>query len=115
MNEKANYYTDDFKKDVVKEVLLGHLTKKEAILRYGIRGNSLILNWIRKFELSEHQSMEKKHKLKLDAFARLEAENKRLCEELELERLRVLSLNVMIDLSEEQLKVPIRKNLVPNS
>ena len=33
----------------------------------------------------------------------------RLREELELERLRVLSLNVMIDLAEEAFKVPIRK------
>jgi transposase len=39
----------------------------------------------------------------------LEAENKRLREELGLERLRTLSLNVMIDIAEEQFKIPIRK------
>ena len=39
----------------------------------------------------------------------LEAENKRLRAELDYERLRTLSLNVMIDIAEEQFKIPIRK------
>ena len=109
MNENVNYYTDDFKKKLVQEVLLGHITKEEARARYGIRGNSLVLNWIRKFGTSESPVMNKNRNPKTEDFNRLEAENKRLREELEFERLRVLSLNVMIDLAEEQLKVPIRK------
>lgn len=109
MNEKVNYYTDDFKKKVVHEVLLGHISKEAARACYGIKGKSVILEWIRKFDSSEHQKMVKKSNPKTEDFTRLEAENKRLREELEFERLRVLSLNVMIDLAEEQLKVPIRK------
>ena len=41
----------------------------------------------------------------------LEAENKRLQEELNLEQLRNRALNVMIDIAEEQLKIPIRKKI----
>jgi hypothetical protein len=53
--------------------------------------------------------MKKKIKRHPQDLTQLEAENKRLREELELERLRSLSLNVMIDLAEEHFKVPIRK------
>ena len=104
-----NYYTDEFKKSVVKEVLLGHKSKEEARIYYGIKGNSAILNWIRKFDSSNKYEMKKKRTPPQKETTQLEAENKRLREELELERLRVLSLNVMIDLAEEQFKVPIRK------
>jgi hypothetical protein len=53
--------------------------------------------------------MRNKRKTLFPQVTQLEAENKRLRQELEMERLRVLSLNVMIDLAEEQFKVPIRK------
>lgn len=106
--KEVNHYSDEFKKTVVKEVLNGHISKDEARRRYGIKGKSTVLNWIRKFAESQSYEMKKKI-LPPTATAQLEAENKRLREELELERLRVLSLNVMIDLAEEQFKVPIRK------
>jgi transposase len=107
--EFLNHYSDEFKKSVVKEVLAGHISKDEARRRYGIKGKSAILNWIRKFDSSQNHEMKKKRIPQLQDTTILEAENKRLREELELERLRSLSLNVMIDLAEEQFKVPIRK------
>jgi transposase len=106
---EVNHYTDEFKKSVIKEVLEGHICKDEARRYYGIKGKSTVLNWIRKFDISQNHEMAKKRIQPYPETAQLEAENKRLREELELERLRVLSLNVMIDLAEEQLKVPIRK------
>jgi hypothetical protein len=39
----------------------------------------------------------------------LEAENERLKQELEMEQLRTRALNVMIDIAEDQFKIPIRK------
>ncbi|MEI6124845.1 MAG: hypothetical protein WCQ95_14610, partial [Bacteroidota bacterium] len=92
-----------------KEVLSGHISKEEARIHYGIKGNSSILNWIRKFDISNNYEMKKKRTPQPKETAQFEAENKRLRAELELERLRVLSLNVMIDLAEEQFKIPIRK------
>ncbi|MHC1703659.1 MAG: hypothetical protein AB9846_09720 [Tenuifilaceae bacterium] len=107
--KRINYYSDEFKKSVVKQVLSGQLGKEEAKWKYGIRGNSAVLNWIRTFDTSPPFEMKKRqHPPQGDASA-LEAENRRLREELELERLRVLSLNVMIDVAEEQFKIPIRK------
>jgi transposase len=107
--KKSNHYSDEFKKHVVKEVLAGHLSKEGARHRYGIKGNSAVLNWIRNFDTTQSYEMKREITEQPEQIKKLEAENKRLREELELERIRVLSLNVMIDLAEEQLKVPIRK------
>jgi transposase-like protein len=107
--KEVNYYSDEFKKSVIKEVLTGLISKGAAQRKYGIKGKSAVLNWIRKFEPSQINEMKKKRQPQNQATLQIEAENKRLREELELERLRVLSLNVMIDLAEEQFKVPIRK------
>jgi transposase-like protein len=107
--KEFTYYTDEFKKSVVKEVLEGGVSKNQVRLQHGIKGKTSILNWIRKFAPSQIYEMKKKRQPKLSATTQLEAENKRLWEELKLERLRVLSLNVMIDLAEEQFNVPIRK------
>jgi transposase len=105
----VTYYSDEFRKSVVKEVLEGHICKDEARRRYGIKGKSAVLNWIRKFDASQIHEMKKQHPPQTQPPSELETENKRLREELELERLRTLSLNVMIDLAEEQFKIPIRK------
>ena len=109
--EEKKYYSLRFKRAVVKEVLSGHLSKTEAKHKYGIAGNSAILNWIRKFETEKKEQMSEKKNKKMSptSLHELEIENKRLKEELEIERLRALSLNVMIDIAEEQFKVPIRK------
>jgi transposase-like protein len=107
--EKFNYYSDEFKKSVVQQVLSGRLGKDEARRRYGIRGKSAVLNWIRKFDASQMHEMKKQRSTQPQPLSPLEAENERLREALELEQLRTLSLNVMIDLAEEQFKVPIRK------
>lgn len=107
--KELKYYSDEFKKSVVKQVLLGHISKEEARRRYGIKGKSAVLNWIRKFDYSQTHQMTNKCKARHPDTTQLESENKRLHQELEMERLRVLSLNVMIDLAEEQFKIPIRK------
>ena len=43
-------YSAKFKNNLVSEVLSGKLSKDEAKRVYGIRGNSTVLKWIRKFE-----------------------------------------------------------------
>ena len=109
--KKVNYYSDEFKKGVVDEVLKGVFSKEEARCKYGIKGSSAILNWIRKFEGNKSQSMKaKKNPVKSGKSAEeLEAENARLKQELDIEQLRNRALNVMIDIAENQFKIPIRK------
>jgi transposase-like protein len=105
---KPTKYTDEFKESVIKEVLDGIITKEEAKRRYGIRGSSAVLNWIRNFEYTQSVNMEKNKKTG-KSLEELEAENARLKQELELEQLRTRALNVMIDIAENQFKIPIRK------
>jgi len=107
--KEVNHYSDEFKRSVVKEVLENRISKDEARRRYGIKGKSAVLDWIRKFDTSEIYVMKKQKLPQHRETMQLEAENKRLREELELERLKTLSLNVMIDIAEEQYKIPIRK------
>ena len=109
--KKVNYYSDEFKKGVVDEVLKGILSKEEARCKYGIKGSSAILNWIRKFEGNKSQSMNPKTKVRKSSksIEEHEAENARLKQELDIEQLRNRALNVMIDIAENQFKIPIRK------
>lgn len=109
--KKVNYYSDEFKKSVVDEVHKGVLSKEEARYKYGIKGNSAVLNWIRKFDGDKTKFMKpKKDPIKSDKnLEELEAENVRLKQELDIEQLRNRALNVMIDLAEKEFKIPIRK------
>jgi len=109
--KKVNYYTDEFKQNVVNEVLNGLISKDEARRRYGIRGKSAVLNWMRKFDVSNASAMKAKKKQERASKSNeeLEAENLRLKQELEIEQLRSRALNVMIDIAEKQFKIPIRK------
>lgn len=110
MRKSNQVFTSDFKRKVVNEVMDGIIGKDEARRKYGIRGKSTVLYWIRNFEASQSNFMGKPEKSPTSKrLQELEAENKRLLEELQLEQLRNRALNVMIDLAEEQLKIPIRK------
>lgn len=109
--KKVNYYSDEFKKGVVDEVLNGILNKEEARCKYGIKGSSAVLNWIRKFDGNKSKSMKsKKNQVRSGkSIEELETENARLKQELDVEQLRNRALNVMIDIAENQFKIPIRK------
>jgi transposase len=109
--KEVNYYSDEFKESVVKEVLNGLICKDEARRKYGIKGKSAVLNWIRKFEGSKSGIMSAKRKLRKTekTLEELEAENQRLKQELDMEQLRTRALNVMIDIAEDRFKIPIRK------
>lgn len=110
MKRNNQFYSDTFKQTVVKEVMDGIICKDEARRKYGIQGKSTVLKWIRKFEATKTGFMGKAEENPANKkMQELEAENKRLLEELQLEQLRSRALNVMIDLAEEQLKIPIRK------
>jgi transposase len=110
MRRTKQFYSDGFKKAVIQEVMDGIICKDEARRKYGIQGKCTVLKWIRKFEASKLNSMQASEKDSTSkSLQELEAENKRLLEELQLEQLRNRALNVMIDIAEEQLKIKIRK------
>ena len=101
------HYEESIKKQVVVEVKQGLISKEEARRKYGIRGHSSILNWIRKFEESERDSpkMDYSKKDKKELLKRI----KELERKLEDEQIRSFGYSKMIDIAEDQLKISIRK------
>lgn len=100
----TTFYTEEFKRQVVADVLSKRMTQREANLLYGIKGHSTILKWIRKFGDTKFISMANKPVLDLTAQKLLDAERR-----LREAELRILLLDTMIDVAEEQLKIDIRK------
>jgi transposase-like protein len=102
------YYSDSFKREVVREVLAGHLSKEEARRKYNIKGGAAVLYWIRKFadqDQLKNPDMDYKKSDKRDLIKRI----KELERQLEDEQIRSYGYSKMIDIAEDQLKVSIRK------
>ena len=105
---RYKFYEESLKTEVVHLVQSGQISKAEAERRYEIKGHATILNWIRKFEESDPQNqslMDYNKSDKKDLIKRI----KELERKLEDEQIRSFGYSKMIDIAEEQLKVPIRK------
>jgi len=101
-------FSETLKREVIYQVQSGELTQAEANRKYGITGHSTILKWIRKFEESDphfHSIMDYSKSDKKELIKRI----KELERKLEDEQIRSYGYSKMIDIAEEQLKVPIRK------
>lgn len=104
-------YSDSFKLGVVMRVTNGQLTKEEARQRYGIGGNSSILEWMRKYgyctETSSQRAMAKTEN-PLDS-EELKKKVRQLEKQLQNERIRSEFYRTMIDVAERELGICIRK------
>ena len=107
--KEVNHYTDEFKIRIVEEVLSGKITKEGCRHRYGIKGNSTVLRWIRKFTGSYNRFPDMSIKPNSKEIERLHEQLRLLKNELEYERLRSTSYLDMIKIAEEDLKISIRK------
>lgn len=115
-------YSYTFKLGVVQEIEQGLCGIKEAHVKYGIQGSDTVSNWLRKYgnfdrSNKSHSVMNKSTEQKL-----LELEQKvRLLEkqkadlEHQLERTdkKAIFFDMMIDIAEEEFKIPIRKKFTP--
>ena len=104
-------YTMGFKLAVVEQVERGDFTYKQIQKLYGIQGRSTVLTWLRK-----HGTLDWSKPALIMSSPKKETpaqKIKRLERELEDERLKNKVLNTMVDLTEEQLRVSIRKKFSP--
>lgn len=112
---KIKFYSDDFKRRVVEDVLSGKMGKEEARIVYGIKGNSAILSWIRKFGFDNNIYMktdETEESVKMNETINLTVAERRIKEleaDLKRERIRADLWQKMVDLAEEQFEIDIRK------
>lgn len=105
MKQRQQKFTETFKRQVIAEVLSGQFTKEQARKHYQIKGKSLIINWIRKFDLPTPIYMSEPLLNEKD----LQAKIKRLERELEDAQLKAEAYSKMIDIAERELKISIRK------
>lgn len=115
-------YSISFKLQVVSEVERGELSAKGATNKYGIQGNTTVARWIRKYgtldrELQVKFTMEKtpeQRLMELEAKVRLlERQKQSLEKQLKFQQDKAIMFDMMIDIAENELNIPIRKKSVP--
>lgn len=60
--QKVKSYSDEFKKAVVKEVILGEISQAGAMRKYGIGGSQTLPRWLAKYSdmIPKDESQEKR-------------------------------------------------------
>lgn len=130
-SQKFNYvkrtqkdYSMSFKLQVVQEVEAGELTLTQASLKYGIQGAHTISRWLQKFGNLDWQTQNsdrmkqtpEQRILELEAQNRLlEKQKEGLERELKFQTDKAIMFDMMIDIAEKELNIPIRKKSVPEA
>ncbi|MDX9798882.1 MAG: transposase [Bacteroidales bacterium] len=115
-------YSMSLKLQIVSEIEQGILTKQEAQLRYGIQGNHTISCWLKKYGIFDwsnqsplivNKTPEQKI-LELEQQVKLLEKQKNLLEhQLENAQEKAIFFDMMIDIAEKELNIPIRKKYSP--
>lgn len=115
-------YSYAFKLSVVSEVESGELGIKAVARKYGIQSHSTVTTWLRKYgnfdwvnkstlkmpKSKDQKLLELEQKIIL-----LEKQKKELEKKAEIADKKVILFDMMIDIAEEELKIPIRKKYSP--
>lgn len=115
MTKKNGIYSEEFKWNVVQEVLSGNLTKEEARRVYSIKGNCNILYWMRSFSgITDYRSGgdvsdNPNHMAQTKRQQNDQKEIARLKQELKAEKNRADLWQKVVEVAEEELGVEIRK------
>lgn len=131
MKEKEDYeyvkrtqkdYTMAFKLAVVQEVESGEIGIKAAARKYGIQAHSTVTTWLQKYgnfdwtnrsnvqmpKSKDQKLLELEQKVRL-----LEKQKKELEKKAETADKKVILFDMMIDIAEQEFKIPIRKKSLP--
>ena len=115
-------YSMSFKLSVVSEIELGDLSIYEAKKKYGIQGGHTITVWLRKYgtfdwenqtpsnmpKSKDQKILELEQKIKL-----LEKQKAFLEKQAEQSDKKAIFFDMMIDIAEKELNIPIRKKSLP--
>ncbi len=115
-------YTMSLKLQVVSEIERGELSTTGAKRKYGIQARSTVVNWLRKYgtfdwenqtpsnmpKSPEQKIMELEQEVKL-----LQKQKKHLEKLAERADKKAIIFDMMIDIAEEELNIPIRKKFSP--
>lgn len=115
-------YSMSFKLQIVHEVEQGEMTATEASNKYGIQGSHTVVHWVRKYgsfdwdnQTSLNMPKSKDQKLlELEQRVKLLEKQKAFLEkQVENADKKVIFFDMMIDMAEQEFKIPIRKNSLP--
>ena len=115
-------YSMSFKLSVVREVETTKIGLCAIARKYGIQSESTVKRWMEKYgtfdwtnikggnmpKSKDQELLELQEKVKM-----LERKNARLEHELEIKDHKVALFDLMIDIAEKDLRVDIRKNMLP--
>lgn len=109
---KKSPFTDSFRRMVVEEVLSGKIFIAAAAKKYGVPHRSTVSSWIKWYKKNNDivvpilspvsEQKNNKSAEELDRIKELETA-------LELAKLKIIGLETLIDVAEEQLNIEIRK------
>lgn len=116
-------YSMSFKMNVVSEIERGEISISDARKKYGIQGQSTVLNWLKKYgnfdweyqtpnnmpKSKDQIIMELEQKIRL-----LEKQNNQLSSQVERADKKAIFFDMMIDLAEKEYNIPVRKNYSPD-
>ena len=106
LSTKKKDYDLSFISPVVRAILEGRLTNKDAAIQYRVHPNT-VKGWIKRYQ--HHQAMALPPVPVPTVQAGETATERRLREELEAAQWKLRALETMIDVAEAELKIPIRK------
>ncbi len=115
-------YTMSLRLRIVQEVERGEISLKGAQRKYGIQGNTTVINWLRKYGTFDWENQTPSHMPKSPEQKILELEQKvKLLEkqkaflEHQIDRTdrKAVLFDMMIDLAEKEFNIPIRKKCLP--
>jgi len=88
------------------------MTKEQARRRYGIRGKSAVLNWCRKYGRYEHLGMKERTRDESEELEeKLRADKAALEAELKASKLKVASLEALIEVADQMYSTDLKKKL----
>jgi len=105
----------DLKRTVVRAVTSRRLSLREAMVTYGVKTPSTIERWIKELEqentdlVCSNEAWMKKNKSNKKDTTQDNPDVKALQKALEDAQFKVIALNTLIDVAEDQLKINIRK------
>ena len=120
MSRNYQTYSEEFKLSVIRDYYSSGMSKKACIRKYGLSGNAIFLNWLRKYDDAENvvplqaepndddMANRSKDDYK-DENAELKKRIRELEKALEFSRLETLARDMRMDTAEEYFDIPIRK------
>jgi transposase-like protein len=108
-------FSEDSRREIVKQVLSGAMSKEQARRIYGIKSKSAILEWMRIFAGMPRNAAQDPIPLlrsmteKRDDIRALEARVKQLEEELKLSRLKGKAYQIMVDIAKDDYGLDLEK------